>query len=243
MIAPMPDPPNSAPPLIAIDGPVASGKTAVGRALAERLGWRLFDTGMMYRAATWLALQREVHLDESNSVADLIRSAEIDLIPADQTSPTELDILVDGCNATPELRTPAVESAVPVIAAIAEVRELLVAHQQQLAAHGRLVVVGRDIGTVVLPDAPVKIYLDASPEVRARRRATEMDNDPDIGAVLTNTLRRDQIDGTRKTSPLIAADDAVRIDTSDLTLDQAVDAAERIVRRLLPHLNRSNGSA
>ena len=223
--------------LIAIDGPVASGKTEVGRALAQRLGWRLFDTGVMYRAATWHALRNEVHLDEGESVAELVRSAEIALRPGTDADATELDIFVDGEPATPHLRKPDVESAVPVVAAIAEVRNLLVAHQQRQSAQGNLVVVGRDIGTVVLPDAPAKIFLTASEEVRAERRAAQMNHAADTDSVLRATRRRDQRDREREASPLIPANDAVILDTSELTLEQSVDAAERIVRSRIPQLS------
>ena len=224
--------------LVAIDGPVASGKTAVGRALAQRLGWRLFDTGVMYRAATWHALRNQVHLDEAESVAELIREAEIVLRP-NGASGAELDIFVNGDPATPHLRQPAVESAVPVVAAIAEVRELLVAQQQRQSAQGRLVVVGRDIGTVVLPDAPVKIFLTASEEVRAQRRAIQTNQESESEAVLRATRQRDRRDRGRAASPLVAADDAVTLDTSELSLDESVDAAEQIIRDRLDALGHA----
>lgn len=223
--------------LVAIDGPVASGKTAVGRALARRLGWRLFDTGVMYRAATWHALRNEVHLDEGESVAELVRSADIALRPATNADATDLAIFVNGEPVTPHLREPDVESAVPVVAAIAEVRELLVAHQQRQSTQGKLVVVGRDIGTVVLPDAPAKIFLTASEEVRAQRRAAQMNRAADTASVLRATRRRDARDRGRAASPLVPAIDAVILDTSNLTLEQSVDAAEQIVRSHIPQLS------
>ena len=223
--------------LVAIDGPVASGKTAVGRELARRLDWRLFDTGIMYRAATWQAQRRGVHLDEDDSVADLIRDSDFQLRPTADPESVELDVYIDGDDATPHLRKPAVESGVPTVAAISAVRALMVQIQQQQAANGCMIVVGRDIGTVVLPDAPVKIFLDASEEVRARRRAAEQVNQADPAAVLVATRRRDERDRKRAASPLIAASDAVVLDTSNLTLDQSIDAAERIVRERIPMLS------
>ena len=222
--------------LVAIDGPVASGKTVVGRRLAQRLGWRLFDTGIMYRAATWQALRKGIHLDDGESVADLIRGSEFWLTPNTAADSVELDVYIDGDQATPHLRNPEVESGVPTVAAIASVRVLMVNIQQKQAARGCMVVVGRDIGTVVLPDAPVKIFLDASEEVRARRRAAEQDGDADEASVLKATQRRDARDRSRATSPLIAASDAVHLDTSSLTLEQAVDAAEAIIRERIPLL-------
>ena len=220
--------------LVAIDGPVASGKTAVGRELARRLSWRLFDTGIMYRAATWQAQRRGIHLDEDESVAELIRRSDFALRPTPESDSVDLDVFVDGANATPHLREPEVESGVPTVAAIASVRLLMVQIQQEQASQGCMIVVGRDIGTVVLPDAPVKIFLDASAEVRARRRAAERNQDADHASVLAATNRRDALDQQRAASPLVAASDAVVLDTSDLSLDEAVDAAERIIRARLP---------
>ncbi len=227
-----------APPLVAIDGPVASGKTVVGRALAARLGWGLFDTGIMYRALTWLALERGVSLDDGVALADLARETDVRLIraAADAASP-DLQIELDGVNATVRLRQPHVEAAVSTVAAVAGVRRQLVRLQCEAAAAGRLVVVGRDIGTVVLPNAPVKIFLTASDEVRARRRSAEAANGAgsDEQRVLELTRRRDAHDRSRAASPLAAADDAITLDTSELTLDAAIDAAYAIVQRILPH--------
>ncbi len=222
--------------VVAIDGPVASGKTAVGRALANRLGWRLFDTGIMYRAATWLAERNGTYLDDGESVAELIRKSSFELLPCRESGSSELDVFVNGENATPHLRESAVESGVPTVAAIAEVRSLMVEIQQTQAARGCMIVVGRDIGTVVLPQAPVKIFLDASEDVRARRRASERGNEENAHSVLAETRRRDARDRTRATSPLVAAKDAIVLDTSDMTLEESIDEAERIVRERVPGL-------
>ncbi len=222
--------------VVAIDGPVASGKTVVGRALATRLGWRLFDTGIMYRAATWQTQQHGVHLDEEETVTDLIRKSDFRLVPSAESDAPDLDVYVDNVNATPHLRESAVESGVPTVAAIAGVRVLMVEIQQDQATDGCMIVVGRDIGTVVLPDAPVKIFLDASEEVRARRRAAEQNGGTDEATVLKATQRRDARDRSRETSPLIASPDAITLDTSSLTLEQAIDAAEAIIRERIPTL-------
>ena len=228
---------------MAIDGPVASGKTAVGRELAQRFGWRLFDTGIMYRAATWQAQRKGVHLDEDESVTELIRDSDFRLAPHSDTETVDMDVFVDGDNATRHLRKPEVESGVPTVAAIAGVRVLMVAIQQAQSAQGCMIVVGRDIGTVVLPNAPVKIYLDASEEVRARRRAAEQNGGVDEDSVLKATQRRDRRDKERDTSPLTVAEDAVFLDTSDLSLDEAVDAAEAIIRRRIPALAEAGPAA
>ena len=190
----------------------------------------------MYRAATWQALRKGVHLDEEDSVSDLIRASTFRLMPRSDEDSVEMDVLVAGDNATPHLRQPEVESGVPIVAANAGVRLQMVAFQQSVAAQGCMIVVGRDIGTVVLPDAPVKIFLDASEAVRARRRAAEQHGRADEATVLKATQRRDRRDRGRAASPLTVADDAVRLDTSDLTLDQAIDAAESIVRDRIPAL-------
>lgn len=227
---------TSHPALVAIDGPVASGKTEVGRALAVRLGWSLFDTGIMYRAVTWLALKRGVSLDDDVALAGLANSAKVSITSSRDPQSPDVEIAINGVNATPHLRESPVESAVPIVAAVAAVRRRLVDLQSDAAAGGQLVVVGRDIGTVVLPDAPVKIFLTASDEVRALRRSMQAghSSDNDHEQVLEATRRRDEHDQNRKASPLVAAHDAVTLDTSELTLDEAIEAALEIVARGLP---------
>ena len=224
------------PALVAIDGPVASGKTVVGRALAARLGWALFDTGIMYRALTWLALERSVSLDDTVALTELANAAEVRVIPSDDPSSPDVQIEIDGLNATEHLRKPHVEAAVSTVAAVAELRRRLVQLQSEAAAEGRLVVVGRDIGTVVLPDAPVKIFLTASDRVRALRRSMQAGHatDNDHEQVLQATRRRDEHDRNREASPLVPANDAITLDTSELTLDEAIEAAFKIVEQALP---------
>ena len=237
MIRRMTEHPALQPALVAIDGPVASGKTEVGRALAVRLGWSLFDTGIMYRAVTWLALEHGISLDDDVALTRLAKSAKVSVTSSGDPKSPDVEIAINGVNATPHLRESPVESAVPIVAAVAEVRRLLVNLQSEAAADGRLVVVGRDIGTVVLPDAPVKIFLTASDEVRALRRSVQAghSSDDDHEQVLEATRRRDAHDQNREASPLVAAHDAVTLDTSEMTLEQAIDAAFKIVERALPH--------
>ena len=224
------------PALVAIDGPVASGKTEVGRALAARLGWALFDTGIMYRALTWLALERRVQLDDAVALAELANEAEVRIIPSGNPESPDVQIEINGVNATEHLREPAVESAVPIVAAVADLRRRLVELQSNAAAAGRLVVVGRDIGTVVLPNAPVKIFLTASDEVRAARRSKQAGRGgpDDRKRVLRETRARDEHDQNREASPLVAAADAVTLDTSEMTLEEAIGAAFKIVAAALP---------
>ena len=225
------------PHVVAIDGPVASGKTAAGRELARRLGWQMLDTGIMYRAITWLALERGLALDDTIGLTELARATRMEVVPLGPAQP-DVGIRVDDRDATPHLREHGVESAVSTVAAVPGVREQMVARQQEMARDGRFIMVGRDIGTVVLPEAPAKLYLTASPEVRAQRRALEIresGRDASDGDVLEEIRRRDQLDEGRATSPLKPADDAVHVDTSELNLTETVERMLAIVReRLAP---------
>ena len=210
----------------------------VGRELATRLGWGLFDTGIMYRALTWLAFRERVELDDEVGLAALARNTEIELRRGDDASSPDVQVMIGGENVTEHLRESDVEAAVSTVAAVAEVRHELVKLQQRATVGGAFVVVGRDIGTVVLPDAPVKIFLTASDEVRARRRSEERG---EVGTgreeeVLAQTRRRDEHDRNRSISPLVAAKDAIELDTSDLTLAEAIDRVCEIVQERLPHL-------
>lgn len=210
---------------IAIDGPAASGKSAVGVALARQLGYRFFDTGAMYRAVTWLALQRGVDVRDGDALTELAGRASIVVreTPGDALEPT--GVTVDGEEATPHLRDADVEANVSLVSQVAGVRAALVRIQRELATAGGVVMAGRDIGSVVLPDAGLKIYLDASREVRARRRVEQMRQaglQPDLEALLADLARRDGIDSSRQASPLTAAVDAVIINTDALTVEEVV---------------------
>lgn len=209
--------------VIAIDGPVASGKTAVGLRLARELGYRLVDTGMMYRAVTWLALRRGVDLADEEALTALAAEARIELgQPGPNGGPT---ITVDGTDVTAELRSPEVDRSVSLVSRVGGVRRAMVALQRRLAAEGRLIMLGRDIGTVVLPDAPVKVYLDASPAERARRRHRELAEsgvERSEAEILAELEQRDEMDRQRHLSPLRPAEDALVIHTDDLSLDEVV---------------------
>ncbi len=206
---------------IAIDGPVASGKTAVGREVARRLGCRFLDTGGTYRAVTLEALRLEVDLGHESRLSDLAEHMDIELVGG----PDGDRLFVGGVDVTDELRSPAVDRAVSKVSAVSGVRAAVVPQQRRIATQGPIVMVGRDIGTVVLRDARVKVYLDASPEVRAERRCHEMEQSgqsPKLERVLEDLLRRDKIDSERDDSPLMPADDALIIDTGSLGLEQVV---------------------
>ena len=208
--------------VIAIDGPAGSGKSTVAKALATALGLDYLDTGAMYRAVAFAALRRGVDIDDADAVTRLAQEFELRL-DADGT------VRVDGADATIEIRGPEVTRAVSLVAAIGGVREEMRSRQREWATkHGGGVMEGRDIGTVVFPDAALKVYLDASPDVRAERRSKEV-TDLDYETVAADIAKRDALDQGRTDSPLRTADDAVTIDTSDLTVDD-------IVARVLAHL-------
>jgi cytidylate kinase len=215
--------------IIAIDGPAASGKSAVGGAVATKLDYRFFDTGAMYRAVTWLALQLGVDVHDPDALETLIEEASITVREAPPGSAEATLVLVDGSDATPHLRDSGVEANVSLVSRVPGVRAALVGIQRELAKQGAVVMAGRDIGTVVLPGADLKVYLDASREVRARRRmqqVAESGGQADPGVVMADLERRDGIDSSRDASPLTAAPDAVIINTDTLTLDEVV---QRIV--------------
>lgn len=217
--------------VIAIDGPAASGKSTVGEAVANRLGYLYFDTGAMYRAVTWLALERGVPVDDEARVTALVEGAEIDVLPAVQNDGRQYTVLVDGQDVTWAIREPAVAGNVSQVSAYPGVRAALVAQQRRLASRGRIVMVGRDIGTVVLPDAPLKVYLDASAEERAQRRWREEQargGQRSYADVLAEVCRRDQIDSTRQVAPLRSASDAVIVDSTEMTIEQVVEWVLRL---------------
>jgi cytidylate kinase len=208
----------SRPSTIAIDGPVAVGKSSISRMLAQRLGYRYVDTGVMYRALTWKAMKLNVDLEDEERLTALARNARIEFVPPDR-------VFVDGTDVSSAIRHADVERAVSLVAKVAGVREVLVRQQQALGHGGEVVMAGRDIGTVVLPDAELKLYLCASVEERARRRYHELvgrGEDMDYRAVLIDLKRRDAIDSERAVSPLQAADDARLIDTDELSLEQVL---------------------
>jgi CMP/dCMP kinase len=202
--------------VIAIDGPAGSGKSTVARRLAERLGLEYLDTGAMYRAVTFAALRRGIDPADTEPVEKLARSVEMEV---------GLDrVTVDGVDATIEIRGPEVSRAVSLVAANPGVRNELVRRQREWTIErGGGVLEGRDIGTVVFPDAQLKVYLNARPEVRAERRAAEV-TDLDYETVAADMARRDALDQGRDTDPLRRAEGALEIDTTDMTIEQIVDA-------------------
>lgn len=213
----------SYPPVITIDGPAASGKTTVGFEFAQRLGYLFLDTGCMYRAVTWAALEQNIDLRDAEAVVRLAQTLDMEITPPTGTdSDQQYLVFIDGHDVTRALRSPAVDGNVSIVAAIGGVREEMVARQRLIGHKGQVVMVGRDIGTVVMPDAPLKLYITASPEARAQRRLKDRVSqgvDAEYGEILSDINRRDKIDSGRAHSPLRPAADAIMIDTSEM--DQA----------------------
>jgi len=201
--------------VVAIDGPAASGKSTVARAVADELGFTYLDTGAMYRAVAFAAAERGA---PPESIASALK-----IEPGER-------LVVDGRDVTDEIRTPEVSEAASQAAADPEVRRAIAAHQRRLLAHGDWVAEGRDIGTVVAPGAEVKVFLTADPAERARRRAAELGVDP--ATVLAEQTIRDERDRTREHSPLVPADGAVELDTTGMSLPEVVDRIVALVREL-----------
>jgi cytidylate kinase len=221
------------PSIIAIDGPAASGKSTVGKMLADELGYLFFDTGVMYRAVTWLALQHGVPIPDEPAVTALAEETEIDIRPPSQGDGRNYDILAEDRDITWDIRRPEVEAHVSQVSAYPGVRKALSAQQRRIGQRGRVVMVGRDIGTVVLPEADLKIYLDASAEERARRRYQEIidrGGQADYNEILDAMRQRDQIDSTRAVAPLRPAPDALILNSDQLNIEQVLQAIHGMIQ-------------
>lgn len=224
---------------IAVDGPAASGKSSVAAEVAKKLGFLYFDTGVMYRAATWAAIQAKIDLNDEAACTALAETIVIEVGPASIDDGRQADIVLDGQDITWDIRRPEVDAGVSRISAYPKVREQMVSQQRRIGERGStpgIIMAGRDIGTVVLPQAPLKIYLTASAEARARRRHEEslrrgqVSNYDDVLAAMK---QRDHVDSSRATSPLRPADDAIIINTTHLQMTQAVDKMYSIVAGFL----------
>ena len=215
--------------VVALDGPGSSGKSSVGAAAALACGYRFCDTGLLYRAVTWLAIARELSASYPHAVRGLVDEVEL----APDADGRLARVVVDGVDHTDDVRGPEVDAAVSAISAIPELRLALLDRQRDLAASGGIVMAGRDIGTVVLPDADLKLFLDASVEERARRRTDERRLDPgsdEALAILEALRRRDELDATRAVAPLRPARDARIISTDGNAFEDTVDAVVGAIR-------------
>jgi cytidylate kinase len=220
------------PQLIAIDGPVAVGKSSVGLLLAKRLGCIFFDTGMIYRAFTWKVLRSGIAPEDEQELCKLAATTEFHFVASKEGA---LSVFVDGEDVSSKLLRPEIEELVASIAKVAGVRRAMVSEQRKLAQRGKVVMAGRDIGTVVLPWAELKIFLTASTEVRAERRYRELlkrGENSSLEIVLADLKRRDEMDINRSVSPLKPAEDAIIINTENLSLEQVVDKICTLARSI-----------
>lgn len=220
--------------VIAIDGPAGSGKSTLGLELARRLGYLYFDTGVLYRALTWLALQRRSDLNDGEALASLARDLDLDVRPPTVDDGRLYTVTAGQLDITWAIREPHVDANVSLVAAQPAVRAALLPAQRGIAARGKVVIVGRDIGTVVAPNAALKVYLEASLEVRARRRQIDLEarghRDASIEDVRADLAERDRVDAGREAAPLAVAADAVVVENDRASIPQMVDRLEMLAR-------------
>ena len=232
--------------IIAIDGPAASGKSTLGQRLAEALGYLYFDSGVMYRAVTWAALQGGIDFTDEAAITQLAEECQIDVRPPSRNDGRACDVVLDGVDVTWEIRRAEVDANVSVVSAYTGVRRALSEQQRRIGLRGRVVMVGRDIGTVVLPEADLKIYLDASAEERARRRFLELrarEEAADYSEILTAMKQRDAIDSTRAVAPLRRAEDAVMIDSDGRGIEEVLEIVKGLVGALAKASTLAKASA
>jgi CMP/dCMP kinase len=218
--------------VIAIDGPAASGKSTIGQEIAQRLGYLFLDTGIMYRAVTWAALQKKVLITEEKEVDKIAATISMQILPATIKDSRQCDVYIDGRDVTWLIREQAVNDNVSLVSSYEGVRTAMTNQQKKIGEKGNIVMVGRDIGTVVLPEADVKIFLEASVEERARRRFVEVTargGDETFAEILSSMKRRDEIDSKRCLAPLKPADDAIIVNTDGKTKDGVVDEIMRLI--------------
>jgi CMP/dCMP kinase len=222
----------SLPNTIAVDGPAGSGKSSVSFAVAQRIGYLFVDTGAFYRAITFLALEQHLDVRDPLAVGRLAREANLDMTPDLGEDNRQYTLLANGRDITCAIHSPEVDENVSFVAAHPPVREALLDVQRKVARRGKAIIAGRDIGTVVLPDAELKVYIDASLEKRAERRRKQRQENhesADLDSIRKNLSDRDKLDAGRDTAPLLCAPDAILLDTSELNLEQSIEALYQIV--------------
>lgn len=226
--------PARKPLVIAIDGPAGAGKSTVARRVADALGYLYIDTGAMYRAATWLVIAQNVNSQDLEAIVNLVAASTIDLKPPDESSGGRIRVFVDSREVTYDIRSQDVTRLVSAVSAVPGVRRHLVEKQQSIARQGGVVMDGRDIGTVVLPGADIKIFLTASPEVRAERRMLELaalGQPAEFSEILAQIKERDRLDSTRAVAPLRQAQDAIPINTDSMTVEEVSERILNLCRR------------
>lgn len=224
---------KNSPSRITIDGPAASGKSTVGNLIANKLGYISLDTGIMYRAVAYQAIKEKIDVSDENAVSELAERILIDIRPTKEEDGRQFDVIINGQDVSWEIRSPEVNAVVSEVSVYPRVRAAMTKLQREIGRQGKIVMIGRDIGTVVLPDAELKIYLEASVEVRAQRRYIE-----DLGRgkkvcldEIADSLRhRDDIDSGRAIAPLKPAEDAMIIDSDNMTVYEVVEAIMRIIK-------------
>lgn len=223
--------------VIAIDGPAGAGKSTIAAHLARKLGYVNLESGAMYRALALKAIEKKIPTSVETALVKLAHSTRIDLIPTAEGN----KVLLDGLDVSKRIRETDVTQAASVVSTHPKVREWMVARQREMGADGGVIMEGRDIGTVVFPNAEVKIFLDADQNIRAERRIAQVNaGDPDKAAKLVRELReRDRRDSTRAVSPLVAAADAVHIDSTSLNIDQVIEVIDQVIEQ---HLSKANAS-
>jgi len=223
------------PQIIAIDGPAASGKSTLGMKLADELGYLFLDTGIMYRAVTWVAIQRGIPAQDEPAITVLAEITDIDVLPPSVTDGRNCDILADGQDVTWQIRLPEVDSIVSLVSSYAGVRKALSTQQRRIGLRGRVVMVGRDIGTVVLPEADFKIYLEASVEERAKRRYLELlkrGEPASFEKILLAMRKRDLFDSNREIAPLRPAEDAIILNSDGLNAEQVMESVTNLFHKI-----------
>jgi len=225
----------SIPTTIAIDGPAGSGKSTLGALLADHMGYLYFDTGVMYRAVTLAALQQGLEISDEEGIGDLAKCIRIDVRPPSVADGREYDVLLDGKDVTWDIRKDDVNANVSPVSTYSAVREAMTTQQRRIARQNKVVMVGRDIGTVVMPDAGLKIFLEASLAERAHRRYQELlerGEEADYDAVMNSLKNRDEIDSSRKIAPLKPAEDAVVIQSDCLGIHQVFERAKELINHV-----------